>query len=256
MEVEFMFGANTEAKKKATEEILRQTRAASNVDVHRGEDDLWKLASERLCHQIKTDGSNLGKGILKVNSFINHRVDVGLMDLCGHALADCFKGSDATLVLTAQTSGVLPAQACARYLDRHMIFAREKKPITITEAYQAGSKSHTRHCDVSLFVAKEFLTSKDKVLIVDDFLASGTTAVALLDIVRQAGATCVGFGFLVEKEFEKGRELLLEALKEDEGGEGKVGGGGGGGKIVCLANVVALEGEEGGKIQLSGGRKG
>jgi len=77
-----------------------------------------------------------------------------------------------------------------------------------------------------------------------------------LDIVRQAGATCVGFGFLVEKEFEKGRELLLEALKEDEGGEGKVGGGGGGGKIVCLANVVALEGEEGGKIQLSGGRKG
>eukprot|EP00624_Nannochloropsis_granulata_P002244 evm.model.NODE_21442_length_9164_cov_35.499783.2 len=62
-----MFGANTEAKKKATEEILRQTRAASHVDVHKGEDDLWKLASERLCHQIKTDGTNLGKGILKVH---------------------------------------------------------------------------------------------------------------------------------------------------------------------------------------------
>ena len=85
----------------------------------------------------------------------------------------------------------------------------------------------------------------------DDFLASGTTAVALLDIVRQAGATCLGFGFLVEKEFEKGRDLLLEALKEGE--EGREGGAGG--KIVCLANVVALEGEEGGEIQLSGGKK-
>ena len=67
---------------------------------------------------------------------------------------------------------------------------------------------------------------------------------------------CVGFGFLVEKEFEKGRELLLEALKEDDSEEGKLGLGGRGGKIVCLANVVALEGEEGGEIQLSGGRKG
>jgi len=95
------------------------------------------------------------------------------------------------------------------------------------------------------------------VLVVDDFLASGTTAVALLDIVRQAGATCVGFGFLVEKEFEKGRDLLLEALKEDEGEGGREGGkeGGAGGKIVCLANVVGLEGEEGGEINLSGGRK-
>jgi len=114
-----------------------------------------------------------------VNSFINHRVDVGLMDLCGHALADCFKDSGTTLILTAQTSGVLPAQvkrrrggevdfsvfqartnstqlkhaltfllqpslppslqACARYLERPMIFAREKKPITITEAYQGTS---------------------------------------------------------------------------------------------------------------------
>ena len=151
-----MFGANSEAKKKATEEILRQTRAGSRVDVHKEEDDLWKLASERLCQQIKTDGKNLGKGILKVrergraakrgarlimlaiwsifndsdialhalppslpplpqvNSFINHRVDVGLMDLCGHALADCFKDSGTTLILTAQTSGVLPAQVKRR----------------------------------------------------------------------------------------------------------------------------------------------
>jgi len=61
-----MFGADSEAKKKATEEILRQTRAGSRVDVHKEEDDLWKLASERLCQQIKTDGKNLGKGILKV----------------------------------------------------------------------------------------------------------------------------------------------------------------------------------------------
>ena len=77
------------------------------------------------------EGKNLGKGILKVNSFINHRVDVGLMDLCGHALADRFKDAGVTLVLTAQTSGVLPAQACARYLEKALIFAREKKPITM-----------------------------------------------------------------------------------------------------------------------------
>lgn len=87
----------------------------------------------------------------------------------------------------------------------------------------------------------------------DDFLASGTTAVALLDIVRQAGATCLGFGFLVEKEFEKGRELLIKALKEgkeddEKGREEEI-------RIVCLANVVALDGEEGGEIRLSGGKK-
>lgn len=87
----------------------------------------------------------------------------------------------------------------------------------------------------------------------DDFLASGTTAVALLDIVRQAGATCLGFGFLVEKEFEKGRELLIKALKEgkeddEKGREEEI-------RIVCLANVVALDGEEGGEIRLGGGKK-
>lgn len=84
-----------------------------------------------------------------------------------------------------------------------MIFAREKKPITMDKGvYEAKSKSHTRGSDVSLFVAAEFITNEDRVLVVDDFLASGTTAVALLDIVRQAGATCVGFAFLIEKSFE------------------------------------------------------
>lgn len=119
------------------------------------------------------------------------------------ALADRFKDSGVTLVLTAQTSGVLPAQACARYLEKPMVFGREKKPITMgSGAYEAKSKSHTRGSDVSLFVASEFITKDDRVLVVDDFLASGTTAVALLDIVRQAGACCVGFAFLIEKSFE------------------------------------------------------
>ena len=79
-------------------------------------------------------------------------------------------------------------------------------------------------CEFHPPLPPSFPPSLPPVLVVDDFLASGTTAVALLDIVRQAGATCVGFGFLVEKEFEKGRDLLLEALKEDEGEGGREGG--------------------------------
>lgn len=139
-------------------------------------------------------------------------------------------------MLTAQTSGVLPAQACARYLECPMIFAREKRPITMAGGvYEAKSKSHTRGSDVSLFVDSNYITKNDAVLVVDDFLArsvvmprtfirhlgrsfgpectclnfvhtnpshSGTTAVALLEIVRQAGASCVGFAFLIEKSFE------------------------------------------------------
>jgi xanthine phosphoribosyltransferase len=101
--------------------------------------DLFALASQRICSQIMREGKNLGSGILKVSSFINHRVDVGLMDLCGHALADRFKDSGVTIVLTAQTSGVMPALAASRYLEKPMLFAREKKPITMAGgAYEVG----------------------------------------------------------------------------------------------------------------------
>lgn len=225
-------------------EILRQTRSASKVDAHKEEADLFALASQRIRDKILQEGVNLGHGILKVNSFVNHRVDVGLMDLCGHALADRFKGSGVTLVLTAQTSGVLPAQACARYLEKPMIFAREKRPITMAGgAYEARSKSHTKGNDVSLFVATEFIAKDDRVLVVDDFLASGTTAVALLDIVRQAGAKCVGFAFLIEKSFEGGRNLLEAAFTGPD--ETAI-------PIACLADVVALE--ESGEIKLGAGR--
>jgi xanthine phosphoribosyltransferase len=141
---------------------------------------------------------------------------LSLIFFVGSELAEAFKDSGVTLVLTAQTSGVLPAQACALHLKVPMVFARESRPLTMKDAdvYMAESASHTRTGKkVILHVSTEFLKSTDKVVIVDDFLATGTTAVRLMQICDQAGAQVVGLGFLIDKEFEHGRDTVLEHIK-------------------------------------------
>eukprot|EP00475_Leptophrys_vorax_P028068 TRINITY_DN4036_c0_g1_i2.p1 TRINITY_DN4036_c0_g1~~TRINITY_DN4036_c0_g1_i2.p1 ORF type:complete len:204 (-),score=59.18 TRINITY_DN4036_c0_g1_i2:27-638(-) len=172
--------------------------------------------SADLKKKILEEGKCLGGGILKVNSFINHKVDVELMDKCGQELAAAFKDVGATIVLTAQTSGVLPAQACALHLKVPMIFARESRPLTMkgSDVYVVESASHTRTGKkVTLYVSQEFLTAQDKVVIVDDFLATGTTAIRLMQICEQANAQVVGLGFLIDKEFEHGRDTVLDHIR-------------------------------------------
>ena len=164
---------------------------------------------EALKARILKDGENLGRGILKVDSFINHQVDPSLMMEAGHELAARFADVGATKVLTAEISGIAPALTTALILDVPLLYARKTKPVTMTEpVYVEAAPSHTKGVSVFLMASPEFLGPGDRVLIIDDFLASGQTIRALVRMVMHAGAELVGIGALIEKAFEGGRQEL------------------------------------------------
>lgn len=167
------------------------------------------LHMEALKARIARDGRNLGRGILKVDSFINHQVDAALMMEAGRELARRFAGAAATKVLTAEISGIAPALTTALVLGVPLVYARKSKPVTMPErVYLETAPSHTKGKFVELLVSSEVLDASDRVLIVDDFLATGQTIQALVRLVEQAGATLVGIGAVIEKSFEGGRALL------------------------------------------------
>lgn len=164
---------------------------------------------EALKARIQAEGQNLGRGILKVDGFINHQVDPQLMLEVGKELAARFTDTGATKVLTAEISGIAPAVMTALALNVPVVYARKTKPVTMTDpVYVEAAPSHTRGVDTFLMVSPEFLNPGDRILIIDDFLASGQTIDALVRLVRHAGAELVGIGALIEKGFEGGREGL------------------------------------------------
>jgi xanthine phosphoribosyltransferase len=165
---------------------------------------------EELRRRILDEGQNLGRGILKIDSFLNHQVDAELMDAVGREIAARFAATQPTLILTAEVSGIIPAVMTGKALNNlPVLYARKHKPITMKEpVYVDGAPSHTKGGEVLLMVSPEFLHAGDRVLIVDDFLATGRTIDALARIVMNAGAELVGIATVVEKSFEGGRELL------------------------------------------------
>jgi xanthine phosphoribosyltransferase len=164
---------------------------------------------QELRERIEREGQNLGRGILKVDGFVNHQVDVELMLHAGRQLAQRFAAAGATKVLTAEISGIAPAVTTALALALPVIYARKTKPITMPdEIYRASAPSHTKGHFVELMVSPEVLDESDRILIVDDFLASGQTISALVRIVQNSGAKLVGIGALIEKTFEGGRRML------------------------------------------------
>jgi len=164
---------------------------------------------EPLRKRIEEEGESLGGGILKVDPFINHQVDPVLMDQCGRAFADLFSETRPTKVLTAEISGIAPALMTAKYLGISVVYARKHKPVTMPDTvYLTVAPSHTKGRMVELIVSPEYLGENERVLIIDDFLASGSTIAGLVRLAQTAGATLVGIGALIEKTFEGGRELL------------------------------------------------
>jgi xanthine phosphoribosyltransferase len=164
---------------------------------------------QELRERIACEGRNLGRGILKVDSFINHQVDANLMVSVGQALARCFAEAGVSIVLTAEISGIAPALTTAMALNVPVVYARKTKPITMPQkVYRASAPSHTKGHLVELMVSPEFLLAHERVLIIDDFLASGQTIFALARLVEQSGATLVGIGAVIEKAFEGGRAFL------------------------------------------------
>ena len=164
---------------------------------------------KELKDRIQRDGQILGNGILKVDSFVNHQVDASLMDHCGKEFARRFAQLGATKVLTAEISGIAPALTTALHLGVPVVYARKTKPITMPDqVYLTLAPSHTKGRMVELIISPEFLAHGEKVLIIDDFLATGATILGLVRLAEAAGAHIVGIGALIEKTFEGGRAAL------------------------------------------------
>lgn len=172
-----------------------------------------RIAVEELKFKVQTEGKNLGNNILKVDSLINHQLDPQLMAGIGQAFADRFADAGVNKVLTAEVSGIAPAVLTGLALNVPVVYARKHKPITMTEPiYREESVSPTKKNAVELMVSNEFLNPGDRVLIVDDFLASGKTLHALARIVDTAGAELVGIACVIEKGFQGGRDYIAEHL--------------------------------------------
>jgi len=164
---------------------------------------------QTLKDRILNEGKYLGSGILKVDGFINHQVDPALMDEAGRIFAMHFAEVGATKILTAEISGIAPAVFAGMHMALPVVYARKHKPITMPDQVLLTlAPSHTKGRTVELIVSPEYLAGGEKVLIIDDFLASGATILGLVRLAEIAGAKIVGIGVLIEKVFEGGRDAL------------------------------------------------
>jgi xanthine phosphoribosyltransferase len=167
---------------------------------------------KELQERIVRDGKVLSSHVLKVDSFLNHQVDPQLTMRIGQGFADLFRAERVTKVLTIEASGIHFALATAYALGVPFVYAKKKKAVTLSEeVYSAPVHSFTRGETYQISVSKQYLSSGDRVLIVDDFLATGAALVGLTKIVADAGAHLIGVGAVIEKSFQEGRSLLEQA---------------------------------------------
>ena len=164
---------------------------------------------QALKDRIQAEGEYLGNGILKVDGFVNHQVDAQLMDEAGVEFAKLFADVGATKILTAEISGIAPAVMAGKYMKLPVVYARKSKPVTMPDqVFLTLAPSHTKGRTVELIVSPQYLGEGEKVLIIDDFLASGATILGLVRLAELAGAEIVGVGTLIEKNYSKGRAEL------------------------------------------------
>ena len=167
---------------------------------------------EALKERIRREGRVLPGNIIKVDGFLNHRVDTAFMEELADEFARYFDVSKITMVLTAEASGIALSAIVAHHFHKPMIFAKKAKSDNIEGGlYQSDIFSYTYKKKVTLLVSKEWLSADDKVLIIDDFMANGEAMRGLCDIVNAAGATLVGIGCAVEKGFQGGGDRLRAA---------------------------------------------
>jgi len=165
-----------------------------------------------LRNKVITEGIVLSNKVLKVDSFLNHQMDPVLMKEVGKEFTSRFKDEAITRVLTIESSGIAPGIMTALELNVPLIFARKQKSLTLKhDIYVEKVYSFTKQETNEITVAKKFIDPNDRVLIIDDFLANGEAAFGLARIVEQAGAKVVGIGIVIEKSFQPGRQLLLDA---------------------------------------------
>ena len=183
---------------------------------------------KELVEAIRTQGVGIGDDVVKVDMFLNHRMDTNLVVKMGEAFAEAFGDEKPDLVLTVEASGIAFALTTAIALGSiPVVFAKKSQTRNVTgDVYQSRVFSFTHGVENHVRVSKNYLPQGSRVLIVDDFLANGAAATGLCEIVEQAGCEVVGIGVCVEKKFQPGRAKL----------EGM------GHKVVSLATVVGIDG--------------
>ena len=161
--------------------------------------------------KILKDGVVREGNVLKVDKFLNHQMDVKVIDWIGKEFFNRFNNKGVTKILTIEASGIALAFAAARYFDVPMVFAKKSKSVNIdNEVYCSSVESFTHKCTNNVIVSKSFIGKGDKLLIIDDFLANGCALLGLIDIARQAEAEVVGIGIAIEKGFQNGGKMLRE----------------------------------------------
>jgi xanthine phosphoribosyltransferase len=167
---------------------------------------------ELLKKRIIKDGYVIGTKVLKVDSFLNHQIDVALFNEIGKEFKKRFQDKSVTKILTVEASGIGIACIAAQYFNVPVVFAKKHEATNLdAQVYEAEVYSFTKNKSYNIRVAKKFLAKGDKILIIDDFLANGNAAKGLINIVRQAEAEPVGVGIVIEKAFQEGRSKIEQA---------------------------------------------
>ena len=162
-----------------------------------------------LKERILKDGVVKPGNILKVDSFLNHQMDIRLFDQIGEEFKKRFEGTEINKILTIEASGIGIACVVARHFDVPVVFAKKSKSINIEgDVYVAEVESFTHKCKNQVIVSKKFINPEDKILIIDDFLANGCALQGLISIVKSAGASVEGNGIAVEKGFQTGGQVI------------------------------------------------
>ena len=159
--------------------------------------------------RILSDGIVKEGNVLKVDSFLNHQMDIGLFDQMGAEFKRRFADTPVTKILTIEASGIGIACLAARHFQVPVIFAKKSKSINLEgDMYVAEVESFTHKCKNIVIVAQKFLNPQDHILIIDDFLANGCALQGLIQIVQMAGAAVSGIGIAVEKGFQPGGQII------------------------------------------------
>ena len=159
--------------------------------------------------RITKDGIVKEGNVLKVDSFLNHQMDIRLFDQIGEEFKKRFEGTEINKILTIEASGIGIACVAARHFDVPVVFAKKSKSINIEgDVYVAEVESFTHKCKNQVIVSKKFINPEDNILIIDDFLANGCALQGLISIVKSAGASVEGIGIAVEKGFQTGGQVI------------------------------------------------
>ena len=160
--------------------------------------------------KILKDGQIINNNIIKVDSFLNHQIDIKMMREFANGVKEFFKDVEVDKILTIETSGIAVAYAVAEaFDDKPLVFAKKSKSQIVDQnVYLTEIKSFTRNLVSTVTVSKKYISKGDRIMIVDDFLAEGNAALGLIDICHQAGAKVVGFATVIEKSFQGGRSRI------------------------------------------------